>query len=194
MIGQQERRFIILCRGYKTPAKKALVNNVMTIFAVNMYKLCMDKESLTNATPLQVANAKYKPSSLATYFKHIFAYFTQKQVNYGSHEFCGMEGSFHAALKMDFEETLKLRPDYGERKCAPVDLQAAEKVRNSGLDPYKRSMTDERESGFTVCLQIMAHSMGEIFMLRGGKEVNHQNHLIVIILFFLTIFYLSLLG
>lgn len=172
LIGEDERRFVVLTRGLKTPAKKSLVNDCLTIFAVNMYKLTMSKEAHQCASAQEKADAKYKPSSLSTFFKHLFAYFTLKQINYNSGEFKSHVGSFHAALKKDFESTLKLRPDLGVRKVAPVDLQAAAKVRNAKLQPFKRSMERLENSGYTTLLKIIAHSMGEIFMLRGGKEVS----------------------
>jgi hypothetical protein len=194
VIDCQERRFILLTRGLKDENKRELVDRVMTIFAVNMHKLSISKEQFHKATGKEKADAKYKPGSILTFYKHIFSHLSEKQVNYTLGEFANKKGSFHAALKMDYEETLKHRPDYGVRKSAPVDLNAAQKVRDSRIDPYQRSMIDPQMSGFDWCMRIIAHSMGEIFMLRGGKEVSeccYDQSVISIIQFLLTMMFLQ---
>ena len=81
-----------------------------------------------------------------------------------------MKGSFHAALKIKLEETVKERPEYGKRKVAPVDLRAAEKVRASDLQPFRMSMGLPQETGYEWLCIILAHNMGEMYQLRGGKE------------------------
>lgn len=172
LIGQEEIRFVVLVRGLKTPAKKSLTNDCLTIFAVNMCKLNMSKENCECATEQQKADAKHKPSSLSTFFKHTFACFALKQVNCSSGEFKNHVGSFHATLKHNFKATLKLRPDCGVRKAAPANLQVAAKVRQANPQPFKSCMNCSDNSGHTALLQIIAHSVGETFMLLGGKEVS----------------------
>lgn len=87
-------------------------------------------------------------------------------------DFNGMQGSFHAALKIDFEITLQERPNCGDRQSAPVDLEASTKVHAAGLQPFPVSMISALESGHEQLSQIMAHSVGELHILRGGKEVS----------------------
>lgn len=78
LLGQEECRFIVLVCGLKTAAKRSLTNNMLTVFAVNMCKLNMSKEALQIASAQEKSDTKCKPSSLSTYFKHLFACFTLK--------------------------------------------------------------------------------------------------------------------
>lgn len=63
-----------------------------------------------------------------------------------------------------------MRPDCGERKVAPVDPEAAAKVRAANLEPFKQSMMSADASGCLTPLKIVAHSVGELCMLCGAKE------------------------
>jgi hypothetical protein len=171
-INKEERRLILLVRGIKHPSKIELLNYACTIFAVNMYKICMEEVNFQEASAEEVADGKYAPSSLNTYYKHIFAQLKQHSVMYEKKEFKSYKGSFLAALKMDFEKTLKVRPGFGTRKVAPVDSLAAQKLRNSGLNPFLMSMLDDQQSGFRDCTWILAINIGIVYMPRGTKEVN----------------------
>lgn len=168
----EERQCIVLVHGLKNINKQTPLNAVLAIFAVNMCKVCMDKEKLVTANKKEIAEAKHKPGSLQTHCKHLMSHFKNRQVNCTMNDFKGMQGSFHAALKMDLEATLEERPDCGDRQSAPVDLNAARKAREAGLQPFRLSMQHSSESGCDHPLMVIAHSVGELCLLRGGKEVS----------------------
>ena len=169
-INTKERRIVLLVRGLETADKQELLNCVMTIFAVNMYKMDYDVELMKTASSKVKADAQYAPSSLVTYYCHLFAYLSEKQVYYTSEELRKMKGSFHAALRIKFETTLKERPEYGIRKTSPIDLMAGVKIRESNLTPYKMDIDSKSSSGYDWLVTIIAQQMGEVYM-RGGKEV-----------------------
>jgi len=84
-------------------------------------------------------------------------------------------GSYQAAIKKKFADTLKLRPDYGKRKCAPVDPLAQSKVRKAYgagvLDPFAMSMSDTGSgSGYDDLCEVLLHEMGTGFGPRSTIE------------------------
>ena len=84
-------------------------------------------------------------------------------------------GSFLAAIKDKFQETLKIRPDYGIRKCAPVDPLAQSKVRRAYkagvLNPFAMSMTNSASnSGYDDLSESLLHEMGTGFGPRSMIE------------------------
>ncbi|KAL3908308.1 MAG: hypothetical protein SGARI_003122, partial [Bacillariaceae sp.] len=124
-----EYRFVVLVRGVKTSAKKFLFNMCMTIFAINSTKQGGEFELNNTSTAEDIADAQYQPSSLLTFYKHIFAYASECSILFQNKHFKSYPGSYHAAIDLQFKETLKVRPDYGKKKQSGTDLNARLKIR-----------------------------------------------------------------
>ena len=70
-------------------------------------------------------------------------------------------------------ETVTLRPDYGMRKSAPIDLNSDRKLRDPsiGLRPFDRSMENsDSKSGLKTLQQVLAYHIGKTCGLRGDIE------------------------
>ena len=171
-------RFFILVRGAKTPSKMYVINCAMTIYAVNLTMLNKTDDSvldLVNMDPKEKAKLQYQPSSFSTFYKHIFSIMKTEGIAFKQSNFNSYQGSFKAAIKEKFEETLKHRPTYGKRKPSPVDMRAQEKMRNafkSGLiDPFNIDMSDKgKKSGYNDLLPALCHKIGCSVGPRGQKE------------------------
>jgi hypothetical protein len=75
-------------------------------------------------------------------------------------------------MKDLFQQTVELRPQYGVRKSAPVDLDLDRKLRDpaNGLKPFGRSMKNDGMSGVEDLQGILAVQIGKMNALRGEIE------------------------
>ena len=77
------RRFYILCWSPATPDKKDLVNWALLLFLTGFY---MKKEGVSQIDLIKdhqtFANAQYKPTTVQTKFKTLFAVFSQHDICY----------------------------------------------------------------------------------------------------------------
>jgi hypothetical protein len=77
-----------------------------------------------------------------------------------------------AAMKDLFQKIVAVRPDFGVRKSAPVDLDCDRKLRDpaNGLNPFGRSMMSDGKSGVEDLQGILAVQIGKMNALRGDVE------------------------
>jgi hypothetical protein len=75
-------------------------------------------------------------------------------------------------MKDHFQKIVAIRPDYGVRKSAPVDLDLDRKLRDpaNGLKPFGRSMKHDGMSGVEDLQGILAVQIGKMNALRGEIE------------------------
>jgi hypothetical protein len=170
-------RLVLMCQNGKSLSQKRVLNMACCIFVLNLQKL--DKR--TNqfyreedlATPEEKAQAQYQPSVIDLKIRHVFAFLKSESVFIEKKDLNSMPGSFDALTKDRFAETLKHRPDYAQRKSAPVDVLASEKMRDPifGFKPFRQSLEkDSSLSGVTDITRMMAVDVGCCFMPRGKKE------------------------
>jgi len=197
-------RFVVFCTGRKTESKKRVVNSVMTIFAVNLIMINKNDETALDIDKLsekEIADLQYAPSTHGLYYKHIFSWMNNENISFSQKDFKGMKGtsffclfyscfyqyltlsclhfqltgSFLVAIKDKFAKTLKVQPDYGKRKSAPVDPLAQPKVRRAFkdgiLDPFAMSMKNSpSDSGYDNLCECLLHKMGTSFGPRSMIE------------------------
>jgi len=129
----------------------------MAIFAVNLIMINKNNDAALDLDTLsekEIVDVQCAPSTHGLYYKHIFSWMNNKSISFAQKDFKCMKGksffrvfcncffqcltlsylhfqligSFLAAIKDKFAKMLKLRPDYGKRKSAPVDPLAQAKV------------------------------------------------------------------
>lgn len=117
-------KLIILCRHKSDNDTKVILNACIIIFLLNLNTL--NKEGvmvdITGMTAEQLAKVQYRPGTLSTTLKQLFAWLHSVGIHFKQAAFKDMTGSYHAIMKDKFQTTLELRPDYGDRKSAPIDM------------------------------------------------------------------------
>ena len=177
--GLPEFRFVILTRGIKNTSKRVLFNMCMCVFAINAQKQDPEFELTSQSTAPEKAEAQYQPSTMNTFYKHIFAYCSNCSILFASSDFLSFPGSFHAATKIIFKETLVHRPDFGMVKRASVDLRARYKIREhlmiKGINVYGMSLDPNDANQYWWLVALIVLSVGEAYALRGTYEVRSNS-------------------
>ena len=176
--GEAIYRLVVLVAGIPTQAKKIMLNSCFVIYTINLVMVSkvdgrlLDKLRLNTLSKEEKAKIQYEPSSLSTKYKHVFAWLHEHGVSFQCRQFKSMQGSFHAALKQKFQETIEQRSEYGKRKPAVVDSQAQSKIRDpsNGLQPFNMSMAKDPPNGYNDSIRILCHEFGVAFGSRGRKE------------------------
>jgi len=197
-------RFVMFCTGQKTESKKRVVNSVMTIFAVNLIMINKNNDTTLDLDTLSekaIADLQCAPSTHGLCYKNIFSWMNNESILFAQKDFKGMKGksffrnfcncfyqhpilsclhfqligSFLAAIKDKFAKRLKVHPDYGKHKSAPVDPLAWAKVRRAFkdgiLNPFATSMANSgSDSGYDALNECLLHEMGTSFGPRSMIE------------------------
>lgn len=117
-------KFVQLCRHKSDNDTKVILNALITIFLLN-YNTVNKAGTMVDITGMsaeEIAKLQYKPGTISTTLKQLFAWLHSVGIHFKQADFKDMTGSYHAIMKDQFQETLEHRPDYGDRKSAPIDL------------------------------------------------------------------------
>ena len=92
---RQLRRFHVICRGAKTPAKKALLNWTLLLFSLCHHKKSGNVADVTK-DPKTFADAQCQPNTIVTRFKLLFTIFKNQSINYSFKKDFNDPGELHA--------------------------------------------------------------------------------------------------
>ena len=189
--GDDVTRFLILCRGPKTNAKKRILNACMMFVAQHLRKKVSSGGDDLNWSEFWLDNSLftkrhadccYQPNVTSLYHRHLFSYFHEQGIVYSLNKDFNFDGGFQAYWTKLFTLVKEKRPsDFGERpNKAAFDVDADYKIRNTADPPFTPYALTKK--GYDDCMLLMCHYTCVNFCLCGGTEASTSLCCLIVVL------------